>query len=346
MVALAERPAFTEPRVAQAARTRHDRLCFARRDAGDRGAREELIERFLPLARSLARRYEHRGEPLEDLVQVASLALVKAVDRYQPVRGNAFSSFAVPTIAGELKRYFRDRTWAIRPPRDLQERALSVEQAAGQLHQQLDRAPTVTEIADATHSTDEQVLEALRARNARGAMSLQAPAKGGEDDNQVLADTFGADDPGFELAELRAGLAGLLAVLSPRDRMVLRLRFEQDMTQAEIGEAVGVSQMQISRIMRRSIDQLRYVADRRGTARTDSTPLGGPGGPPASSDGRLKVPAPPRPVPGPGPGSPPDPVPPAPAPQPGPLPQPNPTPPPTPVPEPGPLPPEPDPRPI
>jgi RNA polymerase sigma-B factor len=242
------------------ARARTDRRLFARREAGDARARDELIKRFLPLARSLARRYEHSGEPLEDLVQVASLGLVKAIDGYDRTRGIAFSSYAVPTIVGELKRYFRDRTWAVRPPRDLQERTLRVERAAEDLSARLDRAPTVAELATAIAATDEHVLEALQARGAYRGLSLQAPL-GGQESETVLQDTLGSSDDGYARVEARVVLDGLMAGLPPRSREVLRLRFEQDLTQTEIGAQLGVSQMQISRIIRHAIGQVRHVAE-------------------------------------------------------------------------------------
>jgi RNA polymerase sigma-B factor len=245
---------------AEDSRARTDRRLFARREAGDPRARNELIERFLPLARSLARRYERRGEPLEDLVQVASLALVKAIDGYDSARGAVFSSYAVPTIVGELKRYFRDRCWAVRPPRDLQELALRVDRAAENLSAQLDRAPTVAELAAVIQATDEDVLEALQARGAYRGLSLQAPT-GGQEQQTLLQDTLGMSDDGYARVEARVLLDGLLAGLSPRSREVLRLRFEQDLMQAEIGALLGVSQMQISRIIRHAIDQLRHVAE-------------------------------------------------------------------------------------
>jgi RNA polymerase sigma-B factor len=241
-------------------RARVDRRLFARRDAGDPRARTELIERFLPLARALARRYERAGEPLEDLVQVASLGLVKAIDGYDGARGVAFSSYAVPTIVGELKRYFRDRTWTVRPPRDLQELTLRVDRTAESLSAYLDRAPTVAELAVAVDATDEDVLEALQARDAYRGLSLQAPA-GGQDTQTALQDTLGANDDGYAQAETRILLDGLLAALPARSREVLRLRFEHDLTQAEIGALLGVSQMQISRIIRQAIEQVRHVAE-------------------------------------------------------------------------------------
>lgn len=257
-------------RRAEDPRARMDRMLFGRRDAGHPHAREELIDRFLPLARSLARRYEHSSEPLEDLVQVASLALVKAIDRYDAARGCAFSSYAVPTIAGELKRHMRDHTWAVRPPRALQELTLRVDRSAERLSQQLDRAPTVTELAAAVDSTAEHVLEALQARGGRRAVSLQAPA-GGEDEQSGLQDVLGVDDDGYARAEAHVFVDGLLVGVSPRAREVLRLRFDQDLTQAEIGAQLGVSQMQISRILRQAIDQLRHIADQHERMRDERT---------------------------------------------------------------------------
>ena len=253
-------PPHPYPEHGDAARNHADRLLFARRDKGDPRARDELVERFMPLARSVARRYERGGE-FEDLLQVAALALVKAIDRYDPARGCAFSSYAVPTIAGELKRHFRDRGWAIRPPRDLQELILRIERAASRLTSDLDRAPTVAELAEATQSTDELVLEALQARQSRHTLSLHAPTAAGED--AVLQDCVGGLDGGYAAAENRADLHGLLTYVPPRTRLALRLRFEEDLTQAEIGELLGVSQMQVSRIIRRGLDQLRDVAEQR-----------------------------------------------------------------------------------
>jgi len=256
-------------------RSREDlRLFRAWVDGGDRRARARLIERFLPLARSLARRYGRGSEPLEDLVQVASVALVKAIDRYDPARGYAFSSFAVPTIAGELKRHFRDQTWMVRPPRGIQEVTLRVEGALTRLSQQLDRSPTTSELADAVGVSDEEILEAMQARSARGALSLHAP-QGEPGDGMSLQDTLGADDPDIERAETRAQLDRLMAEVSPRAREMLRMRFEEDMTQAEIGAAIGISQMQVSRILRQTIAKLREVAEQEATP----APAGASSGP-------------------------------------------------------------------
>jgi RNA polymerase sigma-B factor len=244
------------------ARARRDRALFVRMGHGDPNARAELVERFMPLARSLARRYESSGEPMEDLIQVASMALVKAVDRFDASRGHAFTSFAVPTIVGELKRYFRDRTWAVRPPRELQELIMRVDRTATKLAQELDRAPTVAELADATGADEEHVLEALQARSGRGALSIHAP-QSREPEAASLEDSMGCEDDGFSRAETRELLDGLCVGLSSRARDVLRMRFEEDLTQAEIGERLGVSQMQVSRIIRQTIAHLHHVAEHR-----------------------------------------------------------------------------------
>jgi RNA polymerase sigma-B factor len=233
---------------------------FAHARAGDTRAREQLAERYLPLARRLARRYQRSEEPLEDLVQVASLGLLKAIDRFDTARDVAFSSFAVPTILGELKRHFRDRTWAVRVPRDLQELALRVDRAVAELSLGKHRAPTVAELAEALDASEEQVLEALRAAGAYHAGSLDAPRPGRAGigtPGESLADALGEEEDGFERAEERATLAPLLAHVSSRERLVLTLRFGEDLTQAEIGERIGVSQMQVSRLIRQALIRLR-----------------------------------------------------------------------------------------
>jgi RNA polymerase sigma-B factor len=256
----AERPQRLTDAARHQRRRKDQRLLRAWLDGGDRHARSALIERFLPLARSIAGHYHRSGEPLEDLVQVASVALVKAIDRYDPDRGCAFTSFAVPTIRGELKRHFRDHTWTVRPPRDIQELALRVDVARTHLCQQLDRSPTTSELATAIGITDELILEALQAYNGRGGSSLQGPI-GKRADAATLEDSIGTEDPNLSRAELRADLNRMLKTISPRAREMLRLRFEDDMTQAEIGVLFGVSQMQVSRILREAIARLRYVAE-------------------------------------------------------------------------------------
>jgi RNA polymerase sigma-B factor len=244
-----------------------DAELFARaREHGDSRARELLIQRYLPLARRLARRYQHAEEPLEDLVQVASLGLVKAIDRFDVAREVVFSSYAVPTILGELRRHFRDRTWSVRVPRDLQELALRVDHAVTRLSVGERRSPSVSEIAHAVGASPEQVLDALEAAAAYRAASLDASrsATQGEEAGESLADTLGTQDAGFQHAEERATLEPLLALLSPRERVVLRLRFGEDLTQAEIGERIGVSQMQVSRLIRQAIARMRAALDSSG----------------------------------------------------------------------------------
>jgi RNA polymerase sigma-B factor len=251
----------TQPH-AQDRRAREERALFDRLGTdGDAGAREQLVERFLPLARAMALRYQHSHEPLDDLLQVASIGLLRAVDRFDPEREIAFSSFAVPTILGEIRRHFRDRTWSVRVPRNLQELSLRVDRTVGELADQLRRQPSVAEIAVAMAADEESVLEALQAAGAYRTLSFDAP-RGAEEDAPTLADSIGIQEEGFDRAEARATLEALLRRVSAREREVLRLRFEQDMTQAEIGAAIGVSQMQVSRIIRRSLGRLRAVADR------------------------------------------------------------------------------------
>jgi RNA polymerase sigma-B factor len=236
-----------------------DRELFAKARAGDNHARDQLVERYLPLARRLARRYQRSEEPLEDLVQVASLGLLKAVDRYDVTRTTAFSSFAVPTILGELRRHFRDRTWSVRVPRELQELALRVDKTVAALSSQAGKAPTVGEIATALDCSEEQVLDALQAAGAYRAGSLDAPRSGAGDEpaGESLADAIGIEEGGFERAEERATLGPMLAHISEHERLVLTLRFGEDLTQAEIGERIGVSQMQVSRLIRQALARLR-----------------------------------------------------------------------------------------
>jgi len=248
------------------ARTLGERRLFARyRSRGDQAAREELVKRFLPLATGLARRYHRGTEPLDDLVQVASLGLLKAIDRFDPERGTAFSSFAVPTIAGELKRYFRDKGWALRVPRDLQELAQSVGRTTDRLVHELGRTPTVAEIAGALEITPEQVLDAREAATAYRAESIDH-AFGDDQDATPVVDTLGADEPGYLRAEQSATLEALMQVLSEREREVLRLRFVEDLTQSEIGRRVGLSQMHISRLLRHAVAHLSEAAQPSETA--------------------------------------------------------------------------------
>ena len=244
-----------------AERLRADRALLERYlERGDPVDRDMLVERFLPLARALARRYQRAGEPFDDLFQVACLGLVKAIDRFDLSRDVAFSSYAVPTILGEIRRYLRDRTWSVRVPRALQELTLRVDKTVVELSSDLQRQPTVAEIAHAAAATEEQVLDALQASGAYRATSLQTP-RGTEDEaGDTLGDTVASTEHGFGLAEDRATLTQLLRAITPREREVLRLHFEENLTQRQIGQRIGVSQMQTSRIIRHSIARLRTAA--------------------------------------------------------------------------------------
>ncbi|WCB95719.1 RNA polymerase sigma factor [Baekduia alba] len=255
-----------------AERSREERLLFTRLSEGrDPALRDALVQRYLPLARQLARRYQRPEEPLDDLMQVASLGLVKAVDRFDASREVAFSSYAVPTILGEIKRHFRDRTWSVRVPRDLQEMALKVERAVGDLTRELHRQPSVAELAKHLGIGEEAALEALQAAGAYHATSLDTPRGTEADPGDTLADTLGGDENGYDRAEDRATIDRLMRSITPREREVLRLRFEEDLTQAEIGEIIGVSQMQVSRLIRQAVSRLRL------TARTAGPVAGLPG---------------------------------------------------------------------
>ena len=220
-------------------------------------ARERLIRNYLPLANSIARRFD-RGQrvPLEDLQQIAAIGLLKALDRYDPAHGAAFSTFAVPTMQGEIRRYFRDFTWTVRPPRELQERSIRIEREREQLTNDLGRNPTARELAAQVGCTPEELLDASEAAHARSSDSFDRPATTQEGDAATLGERLGGEDPGFEAAEASATLDRLLNTLSERDQLVLRLRFREDLTQSEIGRRIGCSQMHVSRILRAALAQL------------------------------------------------------------------------------------------
>jgi RNA polymerase sigma-B factor len=249
-----------------AAGTRQDareRNLFQRvRDHADVAARDALVQRYLPLARHLARTLQAPSEPFDDVFQVACIGLVKAIARFDPDRGVAFSSYATPTITGEIKRHFRDRTWALHMSRDLQDMALRVEATRAALTSELGREPTVGDVARCLQITDEAVRQAVLASQSHRTASLQAPRPGGDDPDAgaTLGDTFGRTDDGFRLAEERTLLEGLLRDLPGRDRSVVLLRYGLDLTQSQIGERMGMSQMHVSRLLRRSLGQLRDAA--------------------------------------------------------------------------------------
>jgi len=229
---------------------------------GDSAARDQLVTRFLPLARQLARRYQRSSEPLEDLEQVASVGLIKAVDRFDPERETALSSFAVPTILGELRRHFRDRTWSVHAPRELQELSLRVDAAIEKHVAQHGCQPTVEQIAALTAASTEQVLEAMQVSQTRHAASLDGAAYD-EDEDTSFADTLGCVDDGFELAEQRTDLQALMGLLTEQQREAIRLRFNEDLTQAEIAQRLGCSQMQVSRLLSRGLARMRAVAEKQ-----------------------------------------------------------------------------------
>jgi RNA polymerase sigma-B factor len=233
------------------------RMLATRARNGDAQAREAMIAEHLPLARALARRYRRGNESLDDLVQVASVGLIKAVDRFDPDRGHSFSTFAQPTIVGELLRHFRDTGWGVHVARGTQELALKVRSAAERLEAETGAAPTPRQLAEHTGADLEAVVEALGALANRAALSLATPAgHGGEDSEATLADTLGETDEGYWRGEGRGGLGPALRHLPPREQRILRMRFAQDMTQSEIASQIGVSQMQISRLLRQSLDRL------------------------------------------------------------------------------------------
>ena len=225
--------------------------------------RDRTIRAWLPLARHLARRYGSRGEPLDDLVQVAVVGLIKAVDRYESDRGVEFPGFAVPTIIGELKRHFRDRTWSVRVPRRLQELRLQITTANTTLIQTLGRSPTVADVAAHLGVSEETVVEGLEGARAYTADSLSAPIS--TDTDTELGDTLGGEDPGYAHAELKMALGPALAGLDERAQTIVVLRFYGNLTQAEIAERVGVSQMHVSRLLAKALTHLRLRL-------TDDTP--------------------------------------------------------------------------
>ncbi len=222
-------------------------------------ARDALIERFLPLARKLARRYSGSAEPYDDLVQVASLGLVKAVERFDPTRGFAFTSFAVPTIVGELKRYFRDTAWALHVDRSAQERARRIGDARREVGVHHRRSPTVPELAEYLECSEEEVLDGLQIAEAFDTVSLDAPRGGAGGETERRLDTIGDEDGRLELVDEQATVYAAAQHLCERDRTILYLRFGEDLTQAEIAAVVGVSQMQVSRLLRKSVQRLQEL---------------------------------------------------------------------------------------
>jgi RNA polymerase sigma-B factor len=228
----------------------------------DPAIREELVSRNLPFAKRLARRYRGASESFDDLLQVASLALVNAVDRFDPDRGIPFSAFASPTILGELKRHFRDRAWTVRVPRGLHDRMAQVDKAVAELTEKLQRSPSIGEIAERLELEPTDVLEVLEANHNRRPLSLDRPV-GDETEETSPADWVGEEDKNFELVEGRVALDAALPHLDERERLVLRLRFVEDLTQSQIAEQIGHSQMHVSRILRRALARIREQVKER-----------------------------------------------------------------------------------
>jgi RNA polymerase sigma-B factor len=233
------------------------RLFLAWQRDGDELARERLVERYMPLARRLARRYARSSEPIEDLVQVASLGLLYAVDRYDVDRGRPFVAFAVPTILGEMRRYFRDAGWALHVERAAKERALQVRDAVESLRSLDGRSPTVNQLAEYLEFAIDEVLDAMAAMEAYETYSLDSPRPSDDGTGGSYAESLGDDDERFELIECDATLCALLAEISPHERRILRMRFVEDLTQREIAGRMGTSQMQVSRSLGRLLDRLR-----------------------------------------------------------------------------------------
>jgi RNA polymerase sigma-B factor len=221
--------------------------------------REQTVRQYLPLARSLAHRYWHSGEPMEDLEQVACVGLLNAIDRFDPDVGTRFTSFAVPTILGELRQHFRDHTWALRPPRRLQELSVRIEHARDDLIPSLGRQPTVAELSDRLYAAQELILQALEIAGARHTVPLDGPCS--DDGEGPQEPRSGRYDDGFARAEDRAQLVSLLRALSPQDAEIVLLRFHDELTQDAIARRVGVSQMHVSRVLRRSLVRMRDAAE-------------------------------------------------------------------------------------
>ena len=227
----------------------------------DPASREELVRRYLPFAKNLALRYRGASESFDDLLQVANLGLVNAIDRFEPARGTPFAAFASPTILGELKRHFRDRVWTVRVPRGLHDRMAEVDKATSELTLQLQRSPSVGEIAERLDLDPADVLEVLEANHNRRPLSLDRPL--GDEEESPASEWIGDEDEGFELVEDKLTLERVLPQLDERERLILKLRFVDDMTQSQIAERIGHSQMHVSRILRRTLDRIREeVAER------------------------------------------------------------------------------------
>ena len=225
----------------------------------DKDAREELIKRYLPLVRSLARRFASRGQPVEDLIQVGSIGLIKAIDRFDLGRGVELSTYATPTILGEIKRYFRDKGWAVKVPRALQDLNVRLNRAIEQMTVELKRSPTIPELAATTGVSEEEVVEALESGRAYSSISIFSGGGGEEDESLELLDCLGREEQAYDTFEQRRVLAPAMERLDPRERLILHLRFFEGMTQTQVAARIGISQMHVSRLIRKSIESLREI---------------------------------------------------------------------------------------
>jgi len=238
-------------------------------EQGDLAAREQLIEQYMSLVRSLARRYSYRGEQLEDLVQIGAIGLIKAIDRFDVNRGVELTTYATPHIIGEIKRHFRDRGWSVRVPRGLQELNIQLSRLIEELTVEHGRSPTIPELAKAASVTDEEVLEALESGRAYSSLSLSAGSGGHDDDGELdPLESLGTEEHQYEVSEDRAVLAPGFRVLDERERKILHLRFFEGLTQSQIAQQVGISQMHVSRLIRRSLEKIRdeIASDERAAA--------------------------------------------------------------------------------
>jgi RNA polymerase sigma-B factor len=239
-----------------------DKLLLRRyHEQGDLQAREQLIEQYMSLVRSLARRYSYRGEQLEDLVQIGAIGLIKAIDRFDLERGVELTTYATPNIIGEIKRHFRDKGWSVRVPRGLQELNVQLSRLVEQLTVQLGRSPTIPELAQAAGAQEEEVLEALESGRAYSSLSLSAGAGGDGEDGLDPLESIGTEEHQYEVSEDRAVLAPGFKALDERERWILQLRFFEGLTQSQIAQQVGISQMHVSRLIRRSLEKIREAID-------------------------------------------------------------------------------------
>lgn len=234
------------------------------KEEGDMDAREKLVMSHLNLVRFIANKFKNRGEPIDDLIQVGYLGLLKAIDRFDPSRGLEFTTFATPTIMGEIKRHFRDKGWSVRVPRRLQELSAKVNQATDALTSQLQRSPTIAEIADYLDATVDEVLEAMESSSAYSSVSLEAPSGADDDDTPSVIDRYATEDSDLAFTDDRIIIEEALASFSPRERDVIEMRFLKGMTQIEIAEKLGISQVQVSRLLRRTLKKVQDKIDPEG----------------------------------------------------------------------------------